>query len=118
MAVTEAFNAAAHEWGWNEVGFDASHWAPARMIGKATHGRLDTWKDTPWALIPRTIPPLAMCDATSTASWARCRFGITSMAARLVSMWDASGFLDGRIDPPNSLARLHAGSSGGPDGGR
>ncbi len=61
---TEAFDAATHEWGWNEVGFNASDWAPARIIGKATHGRLDTWKGTPWALIPRSIPALEMRDAT------------------------------------------------------
>lgn len=61
---TEAFDARVHAWGWNTVGFDDSTWAPARLIGKATHGRLDTWEGTQWGLIPRPIPALEMRDAT------------------------------------------------------
>ena len=61
---TEAFDARVHAWGWNTVEFDASAWRPARVIGKGTHGRLDTWQGTPWSLISRPIPALEMRDAT------------------------------------------------------
>jgi len=61
---TELFDAASYLWGWNEAGFDAGGWRPARVIGKANHGGLDTWKGTPWGLIPRPITALEMRDAT------------------------------------------------------
>ena len=54
---TERVDARIHPWGWQSPGFtENDSWVPARVIGKATHGQLDTWGETPWALSPRSIP--------------------------------------------------------------
>jgi alpha-L-rhamnosidase len=60
---TERFDAARHPWGWREPGFDDTGWPTAEVIGKASHGGLDTWQGTVWTLRPRTIPLLDVDDA-------------------------------------------------------
>ncbi len=55
---TDQWTAAAHPWGWTEAEFDDSTWSAVRVVGKASHGGLDTWLGTSWMLRPRAIPPL------------------------------------------------------------
>ena len=66
-AINNGFIAGPHDsingnympWGWQEKGFDDSHWKNAAPLwGVPSHPGLNGYKDAPWKLVERRIPPM------------------------------------------------------------
>jgi len=56
---TEEWDLDTYPYGWNQIGFDDSHWQPVQVLGKGSSRGLDTWLSfLPWQLQPRPIPLL------------------------------------------------------------
>jgi hypothetical protein len=51
----ERFDAARAPWNWEQPGYDDSAWQPA-LAGQRATGRETDFLETPWMLVPRTIP--------------------------------------------------------------